>query len=375
MQGCRSQLAVVVVVGVALSAALPCYAQSEGSESSVQANAVHNVLWLTPADPELGNRVRGQLIDTAWQLVERPTHAQFNAGDSNAQLRTAFAGARQTQAAAVAWVREDAARIQVLVLDVAQSRLSVRDVPRQVDDGAQQSAAFETVALIVRATLVSIESGTQVGDAVVEPSAPAPVAQDAPNVERTTRSQPPSGDGGVALWARMGAQVNLNSDQILFGPGVGLGLTVEPARFGLVGHWLLPHEQQASYVEAGVTRQVALDLWRLGVAVSAEYEWALSSQWAVFLGLQPGLTVLHRATQRSATIQPSSDASHLLPTLGVTAGVAGPQLADTFTPELTLGLQAFARLPTLRLGPAPEAALDQQLARFEPWLGLAFRLP
>lgn len=364
-----------MALGVAISATLPGYAQSDVSEPSGQTNAVHSVLWLTPADPELGNRVRGQLIDTAWQLVERPTGAQFNAGDSNAQLRTAFAGARLTQAAAVAWVREDEERIQVLVLDVAHSRLSVRDVPRQIGDDAQQSAAFETAALIVRATLASIESGTQVGDAVVEPSAPPPVPEDAPTVQRTTTSESPSGDVGVGLWARVGGQVNLNSDQVLFGPDAGVGVAVERVRLGLMGHWLLPHEQHASYVEAGVTRQVALELWRLGMAVSAEYEWALSPQWGVFLGLQSGLTVLHRATQRSATIQPSSDASHLLPTLGVTAGIAGPHLADFIIPELTLGLQAFGRVPKLRVGPAPEAALDEQLARFEPWCSLSFRLP
>jgi hypothetical protein len=61
--------------------------------------------------------------------------------------------------------------------------------------------------------------------------------------------------------------------------------------------------------------------------------------------------------------------------MGVVAGLAGPALAGVLTPELVLGVQMFTRIPALRVGPTPQTELDWQLSRFEPWLGLGFRLP
>lgn len=360
-----------------LGVASPCRAQTESNEPPVAGPAeqsAQTVLWLAPTDPELGNRLKGQLIDTSWQLQERPAGAPFNGGDRATQLRAAFEGARLTQAAAVVWVREDSERMQVLVLDVAHSRLSVRDVPRQVGDSAEQSAAFETAALIVRATLASIESGMQVGDAVVEPEAPGPVADEppAPSLVPATESEV---QDGASVWARVGIQGHPDDGQPWLGPQLGVGLTFGQVRLGVLGHFLLPREQRADYVSAGVAEHADLELSRLGMAVSAEYDLQLSQQWAVFLGLQPGVTLLHRQTRRSSTLQPSPSESYVLPTLAFAGGLGGPKLFGVLTPELMVGMLLFMRVPKLSVGPAPEVALDQQLSRLEPWLGLGFRLP
>jgi hypothetical protein len=386
----RKQYLPLALLGVVLGVALPCRAQVQSEEAArvtdpaaappaaVHPAAVSTLLWLTPSDPELSNRLRGQLVDTSWQLVERATNPQFKAGDRGAQLRVAFEEARVAQAKAVAWVREDDQRIQVLILDVAHSRLSVRDVPRPIADSAQQSAALETAALIVRATLASIDSGTQVGDAVEEPSplpASAPSVPSASSEQMSTESSPPTTDARSGLWLRVGGQVHVNSEQFRFGPFAGLGVAVEQIRVGVLGHFLLPSRQRAHYVDATGRRAVELEFWQLGLALGIEYDWMLSTQWAVFLGVQPGLTVLHRATRATATLQASPDSGYLLPTVGFHVGLAGPALADVLRPELMLGALVFTRVPELRVGPTPETELDWQPSRFEPWLGLGFRLP
>jgi hypothetical protein len=319
--------------------------------------------------------LKGQLVDTSWQVEERTAGGEFAVGDRATQLRMAFEAARLTKAVAVVWVREDVERLQILVLDVAHSRLSVRDVPRQVGDSAQQSAAFETAALIVRSTLASIASGMQVGDAVVEAAAAPPAIEQPPDKAPTAASEPKAENDGARVWARVGAQGNLNDGQLWFGGNLGVGLTLAPIRIGLHAHYLMPRELQAAYVGAGASEQVDLELWRGGMAVGAEYEIELSQQWAAFLGVQPGVTLLHRVTGRSATLQPSPTESYLLPTLAVVGGFGGPRLFGVLTPELTIGLLLFTRIPKLSVGPAPQVPLEQQLSRFEPWLGLGFRLP
>jgi hypothetical protein len=225
--------------------------------------------------------------------------------------------------------------------------------------------------------LASIESGTQVGEAVEEPS-PSPVevpSKPLPSQGEVPHDEAADTQEGIIVWLRIAGQLHVNSGSASFGPAAGAGVSIDHARLGLLGHFLLPHRQRANYVDSGVERTVELDLWQLGLALSAEYDWKVGSQWAVFLGGRPGLTVLHRATQPSATLQPGPAVTHWLPSMGVVAGLAGPALAGVLTPELVLGVQMFTRIPALRVGPTPQTELDWQLSRFEPWLGLGFRLP
>jgi hypothetical protein len=61
--------------------------------------------------------------------------------------------------------------------------------------------------------------------------------------------------------------------------------------------------------------------------------------------------------------------------MGFNIGLAGLPLADVLIPEITLGARVFTRVPRMRVGPAPQSELERQPSRFEPWLGLGFRLP
>jgi len=371
------------MLGSLMAAADPCWAQADGSEpmvAAVETKGLQRLLWLAPGDPELSNRVRGQLIDTAWQVIDQGPAPKHTPGDREAQLSFAFKQARAAEAAAVAWVQEGAEHITVLVLDVARSRLSAREIPRPSADMSQQSAAFETAALIVRSTLLSIESGSVVGEAVAEP---IPVAATArrerqPATATTATAAPrhnPDPESGLEFWGRVGAQVNVNVGTLSAGPTLGAGISQGGFRLGLEAHWLLPRDQRTSFQEAGAEQEVRLSWWRIGAVITAEHEWHFSRHWAGFFGVQPGLTLLNRATRSSPAVTPSSGETHVLPSLGVALGLAGPSLWDTLTPELILGAQFFARVPELAVGPAPEAELEAQFSRFEPWLALAVRFP
>jgi hypothetical protein len=333
------------------------------------------VLWLAPADPELGNRLRGQLVDTAWQLLERPAEIRFNLGDREAQLRAAFDGARRTRAQAVVWVRESPNRIQVLVLDVAHSRLSVRDVPSQVGDSAQQSAAFETAALIVRATLASIESGSVVGEVVSEPAVPPPGIAEPASQKGVTKEAAIAPPKPIAPWFRLAYRGSYNFQQILSGPALGAGVAWGAVRVGVSAHWALPFDHETRYAQAAAQRSLTLSLWRLDVALTAEHEWRFAADWAGFVGLQPGVALLHRSTSATAGVTPSADVLHVLPMVGMALGISGPSIWGVVTPELALGAQFYARIPELSLAPTPPVLLDSQMSRVEPWVQLAFRFP
>jgi hypothetical protein len=324
------------------------------------------VVWLETASAEMEQRVEGQLSDTNWRLAPHSAQA------GKTRLAQAFGAARQRGARAVAWVESDAALLELYILDVQRSRLSRREIPT-TEDPTQRSATLETVALIVRATLQSIEAGAEVGDQVVEPAAPAPPL---PLEPRPRPDVPPRADDegaldeGAAGWARFGVSVAHNLGSVFAGAALGGGAQFDALRVGASLRASLP--QHAAFSLGDGTRG-ELELWRAGIAVSAEYGVALSREWSGYLAASGALGLLHRALEQSDGLQPSAARIHPIPSVGAQLGLEFNLNPRHTWLELSLGLDYLLRVPHFRVGPAPSETTSLQLQRLEPSAGLALR--
>lgn len=320
------------------------------------------VVWLETASSEIDQRVEGQLSDTHWRLATQV--AEFG----QTRLPLAFRVAHQRGARAVAWLEDRGVLLELYILDVRRSRLSRREVPA-AQDPSQQSATLETVALITRATLQSIEAGAEVGDAVEEPA--APTATPPPEPVRHEEQAPPS-DSGAAGWARASVSTAYNLGSVFAGAALGGGAQLDALRIGASLRASLPQHGALSLSDG---TQSDLELWRAGIAVATEYDIALSRDWSAYFGGSGSLGLLHRSLERSNSVQPSPSRIHLIPSIGALLGLELSLSPRHTWLELSLGLDYLLRVPHFRLGPAPGEPAPLQLQRLEPSaaLGLRFR--
>ncbi len=168
-----------------------------------------------PVENGLIERIRGQASDLAWRVNVVPAPGWSDEDP----LTSAHAFAYNTRADLVLWVCDST----LFIVPADQDRLFRRTVGEP-----DRSAALESMALMARSAMLTINDGGEFGAPVVRADPPAPPAEPTPVVEAPAEPAPtPIGYRIAAGW-----RGGFDGDFTSHGPTIGTSVVVSPWRFG-----------------------------------------------------------------------------------------------------------------------------------------------
>jgi hypothetical protein len=252
--------------------------------ATARAEQTVTVLVLEPVQPDMLQRVQGQLADKAAKV-----EAVQSLGRT--AVERAFRAAERRGAALVVWFTSPP-KVTVSVLDVRQKRLIERDVPPpRAGEVMAQSARDEAAAFIVRGAVDDFNEGRSVGRPV-EP--PPPEAEPCPAVPALAPAPPRWHVLGGTYFAADGLA-------LLRGPELGLVLRRTSYSWGAS----VRHSFTSTVERAGFS----LDVTRYDLRAFGEYKFFATPQVELSVGAELGPS-LHSRTTRSVpdgyVVAPSS---------------------------------------------------------------------
>jgi hypothetical protein len=257
-------------LALALAALLTCLISAPA-----RAEQTVTVLVLEPVQPDMLQRVQGQLADKAARV-------QAVQGSGKTAVEGAFRAAEEHGAALVVWFTSPP-KVTVSVLDVRQKRLIERDVPPpRAGEVMAQSARDEAAAFIVRGAVDDFNEGRSVGRPV---EAPPPEPQFRPDeVMLGPAPVPPR-------WHVLGgAYAVADGLALLRGPELGLYVRGPRLNFGAS----LRHSFSSMVERSGFS----LDVSRSDLRAFGEYRFFATSRVDLAVGAELGPS-LHQRTTRS----------------------------------------------------------------------------
>jgi hypothetical protein len=273
-----------------------------------------------PIDAELLSRIEGQTADLAWEIErdEEPAPSDLDA-----------LGALADRARVVAWFERTGTGYSVSIADLRERRLLVQAVDAPPDEALAESALYETVAYLFRATLEALAMGATFGVEM-----PARAAR----VERVAVARPPPearSTGSTRLDGAFGYAVAIDS-RLAHGPIAGAGLWLGRFRIGLGGELGLPVEVEAALATIELSRHHAFA--SLGFDLAA-------SDWSLVAEASAG-AVIYRRTTTSAPdpLSPAPPATSVSPVISLSIR-AIVWLVSAFGLSIELGADALLSPP------------------------------
>lgn len=286
--------------------------------ATAHAEQAVTVLVLEPVQPDMLQRVQGQLADKAVKVTAvRAT--------GKTAVERAFHAARQRGAALVVWFSRTPV-FAVSVLDVRRQRLVEREVPApQSGEVMAQSARDEAAAFIVRGAVDDITEGRSVGRPVVPPpveSKPCPVAP-------LLAPAPPA-------WHLFGGTFLVGDGlAILYGPELGVLLRRSRLSFGVSVRY--------SFASTVDRAGFSLDVTRYDLRASAAYTMLATSRVELSAGAELGPSLHWRVTRSvpdGYVVAPSSLAPDLF--VGVFGAATFRLTSNGVRLRAALGIEATA---------------------------------
>ncbi len=345
----RVRFALVVLLLIAL---MPSRALAEGAGLC---------LILRSEESDLFSRLSGQTADLDWEI--RVVSADSSAPAS--PYERAMAAADGTGARVVIWFEPASARsVLVYIADLRSRGLFARQVEAADATAEARSAMLESIAMIVRSSLVALGEGEEIGFTPLPPAA-VPELDPDPDPEPEPEPEPDaSPDWRVDLAYTL--TFDGESEPAQHGPSLRGGL-------GFGRYWL----------EASVTLGVPISLSdQLSEVSLAEHQLALglafeAARWGplrLLGGVDVGVALFHRSTMASSpSVTPTAGATTvsalfapflrvqlLYPTRGPALGI-----------ELGTSLDLVPGAPELRYQVGTTALLRNDLRTYQPsiWLG------
>ena len=408
---CRDLVALILTALAAPGAT----AAEERAVATPTSAPLRALVWLQPDTDDVLTRIRGQTNDLRVELLVDVLDSI--PGDMGAQLRMASNLSQQQDASLVIWFVKQPAAEPHFIVNIAlpkTSRLLTRDVgpcAAVSDGGGLSSAVKESAALVVRAAIQAVLSGSTIGelraarfDSVREPqtseqTAPTlnpatPNSEENHGPERDTPHpprQPRIGPAEAELEAPQPQSVSSRSTDWPW----ALGVEWLPIYDGAKGHPLAECAQLRAerrvqwfraFVDASSCLRREIDANSYGRFLIARQAAALGVNLILLrtgleasVGAQAGAVFYERTTVPSPGAWPSK--THVMGTAGPEFRLLVPARGSRFQAGFVLGLDIVTN--SLRIGytdpaaPPPEHFTQiAQLSVVQPYaaLGLAFRL-
>jgi hypothetical protein len=282
----------------------------------------------------------------------------------------------------VAWFEwQDNREFVAHLLDVQASRLFKRPIPVVgQDERLARSAAFETAALIVGATLEQIALGTVVGEPVdleAEPQAPNPAEAREPPAPAS-----PPDDGGAAQartepalrgFGEGGYRASFDRARLRHGPRLAVGLSGAERWIALDAGFFLPTSVQSEI--PGSATALELESSEIGLGVTGGFRFGLGADFGLSLTAGPGVLVVRRKTTLVPDgVSPGGSRSALLPETHAGVRLTSPELGSS---GLRFGLDVIGQILWQRpewvvrnQDGEEETPLREQWSAFQPAAGL-----
>ena len=316
---------------------------------------------LGPLSPQLRQRIGSYIRGSSWSATLVVESA----------LPAALVEARRREADVLVLVEDSPEQLRLRIVDLAARTTARRTILIQQGDPLARSAAYETVALVISATLRAVEQG----QSIAEPSPPeaALVLEQPPPQPREPEATQGVPSPASRLLVDLGWRGALDGSRVHHGPTLGAGFAVDPFWLAVSGELRWPRGL-VSQVPTEEGQNVRFEVSSLSLGLTVGGRWVLPTRWETGFALGPALTWIHRErAQVSDALAAAPEQVTLAPQVQVLTEVSTPPV---LVPNLRLvgnvGVSVFLRRPRWRLSTGE--VLSETWQELQPWLTGSFRL-